>query len=148
MITEGHTDKDIEDIFGNLRRHDYQESLILYPDSDPDVLVIHSLDVSEYTFTFRESSEGSCLGVGGVHNHPDVVGYVVWFVGHKDIDDTSIKKLLWSDAKSFIKVLRNKFLRLSNFCAYDPGQLRMLTKLGFTVFETNVPYLRFFQCVS
>jgi hypothetical protein len=149
MITSDYNDYDYLDLLGSLRESDIKEVIQLYgEDADAYTLLHYSIKVSDELFTFRLTENSQCLGIGGVYNHPELRGHMIWFVGHKDIDNIDTKKLLWGDAKAYMTKLRSKYYRLCNYCSADDGLIRMLSKLGFEVYELSDSTVRFFECVS
>lgn len=147
MITTGHTDQDVKDVIQNIRQRDIDESSLMYPTWSAAALIEDSAATSELTFTFKVPGFDVCAGIGGVFNHPDVPGYLVWFVGTTQIDgNLSVQKLLYTEALEFMPTLMHKYKRLCNYCMEDGKMERLLTRLGFTIYPATSD-LRFFQCV-
>jgi len=127
------------------RAIDKQECAYFMPDKSVPEAIKESAMNSEDNWTLTTGDV--VLGVGGISNHPDFVGHIIWFVGTNLIHTSRYRRQVWAAFKKHLELKMAKYQRLSNFCLSHPSHIRMLEKLGFKAYETVDSNVRYIECV-
>lgn len=126
-----------------IRQHDIDECNLLYPGADPYELLALSWQQSKDRFKIQR--EGQVLFVGGVTPMADGVGFCIWGIGTEAMDELKNQLYVLKEGRKLIKELVSKYYRLSNNCSSDPGQVRAMELLGFTVKPTKDPKIKYIE---
>ena len=133
--------EDVTHVWRCMRTHDVSESKLLYPHTHISILVTSSVKLSIHKFVLK-SDIGDVKGIGGISK----LGQV-WLVGTNALDSFSAKKSVLEQGRRYLNKYLRVYSRLYSVCSSDPGQLKAMRALGFSVYEFNNPDLRYIECV-
>lgn len=145
MITRNTpTAADIDYLANNIREHDIEEMKTMYGDIAVHRALVISVAHSEERWTFKRN--GAILGIGGIAETNQYPGFTIWFIGSTDAELLENQVALIRHWRELIKLKLQKYMRLSNYCSSDPGQLRVMKVLGFRIEDTNNDEVKFITC--
>ena len=132
---------DLRHVASNIREHDRREAALLYTHANLHFLVQSSVLASERLFVLKCVS-GKVRGVGGISKGQ------VWMVGTDKLDTPGSRKDVLRHGREYLRKYLPEYGSLFNLCSTDPGQLRAMKALGFTVKPMNSNVVRIEICAS
>ena len=116
-----------------MRQHDRREIATIYGRDVSVTRLLYEADEQSMERWLITSEGNHVVAIGGIAPMQGLPGYCVWLVGTDRLDKLQHKRELLRLGKELIPRLLKRYLRLSNICSADKGQLWAMKQLGFEV---------------